>query len=277
MPELPEVEISRLQLQRWASGRTLRAVHVLDRGVVRSSLTSRPSAASAEGAERIRALAGRTADVPVRHGKRLGWTFGDAGFVAHYGMSGHWAKRGLTDAPPHLARLGLAFDDVVAWYVDGRRFGCVVPVEASALPALLVGGCGPDALAPPVTGGLLRARVACRKPLKVALMEQDRVAGLGNIHAAEACYRAKLSPFAPADSLSTRQWSALAREVVAQLSETVAAEAEADELRYVSQGGPNPFSVYDREGEPCARCGTAVAAAEQAGRTTYWCPGCQKA
>jgi formamidopyrimidine-DNA glycosylase len=275
MPELPEVEISRQQLERWAGGHELVAVHVHDPAVIRGELSSRPSAALPGGADRLRALVGRRAGAPVRHGKRLGWLFGDRGFVAHYGMSGYWSRSAPGEDPPPLARLGLEFDRVTTWYVDARRFGCVVPVEAGSLPGLLVGDCGPDALDAALDGPQLRVRVGCRKGLKAALMEQDRLAGLGNIHAAEACFRARVSPWLRADSLTDAQWRSLSEAIRAQLRDTVLAEDGTDELRYVNLGGPNPFSVYDREGEPCPRCGAPIAAGEQAGRTTYWCPSCQ--
>lgn len=275
MPELPEVELSRRQLTRWCAGEVLRGVEILDHAVVRSELSSRPSLASAEKADRIRALVGRRAREPVRHGKRLGWSFGEDGLVAHYGMSGHWIRTDADGDRPHLARLGLRFPKATAWYVDGRRFGCVVPVSDADLAVVLRGNCGPDALDTPLAAPALRGRVACRKVIKVALMEQDRIAGLGNIHAAEACFRAGVSPHAPANGLDDAAWERLSASILAQLRETIDTEADTDELRYVNLGGPNPFAVYDREDEPCPRCATPVRAAEQAGRTTFWCPTCQ--
>jgi formamidopyrimidine-DNA glycosylase len=280
MPELPEVEVCRRQLTQWAAGRTLDAVHLVDRAVVRGELTSKPSAALADGGAQLEALVGQIAGEPLRHGKRLGWPFGGGrALLAHLGMTGHWVRRGAGDDPPPQHRLGLAFGDRTVWYVDGRRFGCVVPVEASAMPALLRADCGPDALDEPLDGPALADRVRSRKPVKVALMEQQRLAGLGNIHAAEACWRAHIAPGRRADALSPEEWGALAQAIVAQLRFAIEAEAAGgdDGIVYVNLGGPNPFSVYGRGGEPCPACGTAIAADEMGGRTTYWCPTCQPA
>lgn len=277
MPELPEVEVGRRQLQRWASGRVLREVRVLDRAVVRRVLSSKPSDALPDGEVRLGALVGREAGPLQRYGKRLGWTFGDRAILCHFGMSGAWLHGPPSDPPPPVARLGLVFDDVVVWFVDGRRFGCVVPIAASELATAIRADCGPDALLEPRDGPGLRAALTCKKPIKVAMMEQDRLAGIGNIHAAEACFRAKLWPKKRADTLSASEWAALADAIVAQLSGSIDVEGEQDELVYVNLGGPNPFSVYGREGEPCPVCGTTIVAEELGGRTTYWCPHCQPA
>ncbi|MEQ1567017.1 MAG: DNA-formamidopyrimidine glycosylase family protein [Myxococcota bacterium] len=274
MPELPEVEVCRRQLTRWTAGRTLLDVAVRDPAVVRGTLSTRPSDKLPDGETQVRALVGATSTAVSRYGKRLGWTFGDRALVAHLGMTGHWVWRAPGDEPPPSTRIGLTFDTGTAWYVDGRRFGCVVPLDAADLDATLRAGCGPDALAEPLDPDTLRARVSSRKPVKVALMEQDRLAGLGNIHAAEALFRARVSPRLRADALTADQWAALAAAIVAQLQGAVDAE-DSDELVYVNLGGPNPFAVYGRAGEPCPVCGTPIATDEQGGRTTYLCPTCQ--
>jgi formamidopyrimidine-DNA glycosylase len=137
-------------------------------------------------------------------------------------------------------------------------------------------GAGPDALTEPLDGAGLVAALGGKRAIKVALMDQDRLAGLGNIHAAEACFRAGVAPQRPGASLSPAEWERLAAAIVAQLEATLAGVDPAEELQYVSEGGDNPFAVYGREGEACPRCGGAVAAETQAGRTTFWCPSCQR-
>ena len=277
MPELPEVEVARRQLEKWTQGQRLDAVSVLDRNVVRSILSSKPSQMLAGGVAVVEALVGSVPAAPIRHGKRLGWAFGDKGLLCHLGMTGHWQRRPKGAAPPSQSKIGLAFGDRTLWLVDTRRFACLVPVDAARLEADLRSGCGPDALDAPLDANALAARVSCRKPIKVALMEQKRLAGLGNIHAAEACFRAKIDPNQSADTLTDAQWAALPPAIAAALSFAIAAEAEVgdDGIAYINLGGPNPFLVYKRTGKPCSVCGTAIASNELNKRSTYWCPTCQ--
>lgn len=275
MPELPEVEICCRQLARWAGGRPLAEVRLADAAVVRRVLSSKPSDRDPAGAEAVAALVGRPAGALSRHGKRFGWTFGDRALLCHLGMTGFWTRRRAAEPPPDQARLGLRFGDDWVWFVDGRRFGCVVPIAADAVAETLRDAYGPDALLEPLGADALAAAVSCRKPVKVALMEQQRLAGLGNIHAAEACFRAGLDPRIRADRLAPADWAALADAILTQLRETLVAEGDEDELVYVNLGGPNPFAVYGREGEPCPTCGTAIVAEELGGRSTFWCPRCQ--
>ena len=108
MPELPEVEICRRNLARWAAGRRLDAVEIADPGAIRGGWSTRPSEALAGGAARIEALAGGVAAEPTRHGKRIGWAFGDRGMLIHLGMTGAWTR---SEEAPKFARLGLRFGD----------------------------------------------------------------------------------------------------------------------------------------------------------------------
>ncbi|MCA9492587.1 MAG: Fpg/Nei family DNA glycosylase [Myxococcales bacterium] len=276
MPELPEVEVARRQLARWTADRPIVGVHAPDAAVVRRSLSSKPSDVLAGGVERLQGLVGHVPSEPVRHGKRLGWVVGDVGLLAHFGMTAHLVRRPVGEQPDQ-ARLGIEVADAVIWFVDGRRFGCVTPVSVAELDERLRAGCGPDALLEPLDGPGMRAVFRGKKAIKVALMDQVKLAGLGNIHAAEACFRARIDPATPCSSLGSEDWERLADAVLAQLRETVVAEDVDEDMVYVNLGGPNPFSVYRREGEGCAACGTVIRAAEMGGRTTYWCPGCQPA
>lgn len=279
MPELPEVEIARRALARWTADRVVTAVEVVDPAVVRSHLSSRPSDAAPDGGAWLRAsLPGTRPGIPLRIGKRIGWRFtgaADAALLVHLGMTGKWVRRGAGELP-RAGRLCLRLDDGAGlWFVDPRRFGCVTPVDGADLPAALARGLGPDALeAAPGPAGL-RARLTGRRPIKVALLDQQALAGVGNIQAAEALWRARIHPELRADALSDAQWEALAAELPAQLRATIAGEAEG-EIRYLSEGGvENPFAVYGREGAPCRRCGALVERIHQAGRATCFCPVCQ--
>lgn len=272
MPELPEVEANRRLLAPLA-GRRVTAVHVPDPTSVRPALSTKSK--DAGGAEQLTALVGQMADAPTRRGKRLGWTFGPHGLLAHLGMTGRFV---VADEAPRWAKVGLSFDDGrTVWFVDPRRFGCVVPLPASIVPAALAEGLGPDALDEPQSGPQLAARFATPRAIKVALLDQDRLAGMGNIHAVEALWRAHLHPDTRCVDLDAHAWTALSRAITTQLRHGLAL-VEADGIAYLSDRViTNPFEVYGRAGEPCRRCGGRIHGEVRAGRSTFWCPNCQPA
>jgi formamidopyrimidine-DNA glycosylase len=123
--------------------------------------------------------------------------------------------------------------------------------------------------------------VATRRALKSVLLDQTKVTGLGNIYAAEALYLARVNPFVKADALSRRRISHLHRAILDVLGEAVAyvrardVDLENIEGNYFS-GSVKGWRVYDREGEPCNGCGTLVRRLAHAGRSTYFCPKCQR-
>lgn len=275
MPELPEIEVYRRRLTEWVVGSTVTEVRVVDRAVVRRGLSSKPSDALPDAEERLQVLVGKTAGEVLRHGKRMGWLFGDKALIAHFGMTGGFVRRSVSDPQPSSSKVGLVFGDTVIWYTDDRRMGCVNPIDPADLQEELRSGVGPDALDEPLDGPALKRAVSCKKPIKVALMEQDRVAGIGNIHASEACYRAHVSPKTAANRLTDGDWDALSRGLVEQLSWTVDQEMQSGEHFYVNKGGTNFFSVYQKTGEGCPSCGTPIVSEDLGGRGTYWCPSCQ--
>lgn len=279
MPELPEVEVHARRLDRWTRGRRVDAVHLPDPAAVRGTMSTRPSDAHPDGPALVARLVGTTSAGTVRRGKRLGWRFADpdAALLVHLGMTGRWVRRAAADEPPRFARIGLTFNGQTSWFLDSRRFGCVVPLDPATLDAAMTDGLGPDAL-DPLPPDELAARVGRgRTAIKHALMDQARLAGLGNIHAVEALWRARIHPGQPANRLEPAAWEALAAAIPAQLADVVRDEDGDDDVVYVSDGGDNPFAVYGREGEACPRCGAAVARAVTGGRATFWCPGCQPA
>lgn len=200
----------------------------------------------------------------------MGWSFGTRGLLIHLGMTGAW---GLGEEP-RFGRLGMRFDTDWLWFRDMRRFGCVIPCPTPEIPARLTQGHGPDGLLTPPDGPGLAKRFQTRKPIKVALLDQERISGIGNIHAVEALFRIGLDPATPARDLSEDQWSALARALPEQLAQAIALQ-DGEDFTYITEGGPNVFSVYGREGEACSRCGDEISKTAHAGRATFWCPGCQ--
>lgn len=272
MPELPEVEAARIRISQWTECKPLVAVRWVDDAVVRGHLSSRPSDAIATGRAWLESALGSRGGPVARHGKRLRWSVGPIVAWAHLGMSGKWVRRAPEDAAPAHARLGLQFADAVAWLVDPRRFGCLAP----AGPGDWRAGLGPDAWLEPPSGPALAQRLAGARALHPALLDQARLAGLGNIHAAEALWRARLHPGRPAASLSPAAWDALSAAIRAQLAHALDQFAASEEVTYLSEGADaDGFAVYGRLGAACPRCGSPVDRAPWGGRSVFFCLTCQ--
>lgn len=277
MPELPEVEFARRCWQRWASGRQVTAVWAAPSRVLRPG---KPAA--------LGALRGATFFRFERRGKNLLLAARREGALvglwSHLGMTGKWLRRAApAPAPPH-ARARLVLDDGHALhYCDMRLFGRlrVVPgARFETLPELA--GLGPDPLAEGVDLARLRARLAAgRAPIKLALLDQRLLAGIGNIQASEALHRAGIDPRRRARTLGPEEVRRLAAGIRASLRATLSEFERAvgpdGDIRYVEEPGTaNPFAVYDRAGERCRRCrqGT-IRRIVQGGRSSFFCPRCQ--
>lgn len=277
MPELPEVEIATRHLRAWASGREVEGVET----EARAGRLFRPG--RAKGFEA--ALRGRRVASVRRVGKQILVRLerdGEEplGLISHLGMTGKWLRRTRGEAPPSHSRARLLLDDgVVLHYRDPRLFGRlrVVP-RASFEEVPEIAALGPD----PLTDGvdvrrLARELLRRRSPVKVALLDQSLLAGVGNILASEALHRARIDPRRRARDLTRAEVRRLAVAVVAAIRETIARE-ERPEVTYVEEpGAENPFLVYAREGERCPRCRRArLRRLVQAQRSTFFCPRCQR-
>lgn len=265
MPELPEVEIARRNLVHWLDGRRVVRAEAEDSRVFRGA--RREDFASLRG--RLESL--------ERRGKYLLFTFeGGRGLLAHLGMTGRFVRRPEgVPVPYSRARFHLDSGDVLH-FADSRLFGRMEPCAASRLHALdAVKELGRDPLADGLTAAQLQEAVGpSRQELKVALMDQGRVTGLGNIHAAEALYRAGLHPAREPASLTPEEWRRLAEAIHASITFGLE-EQQGEEPAYLEDGAENRFLVYGRAGTACARCGTTVESFTQGGRTTHCCPRCQ--
>ena len=265
VPELPEVEIARRNLARWLRKKVVRA----------EAEKSRVFRGADRGA--FEKLRGKLVKAE-RRGKYLLLTFEEGqGLLAHLGMTGKWVRR-PKGAPERFskARLFLEGGEVVH-YKDPRMFGRIEPVPAERLFALApVRALGLDPLEEGLSSKQLEAAIgASKQELKVALMDQKRIAGLGNLHAAEALFRARLHPGRRPKSLSSAEWRALARGVRETIRFALRQEDD-EEIEYVEEpGSENPFYVYGRKGEECRRCKSPIESFPQGGRTTYFCPKCQ--
>lgn len=273
MPELPEAEANRENLAAWLAGERLLAVAVPD------PLTRRGQAEPA-----IRAASeGRVVAAVRRRGKFLRIELAEerGALLSHLGMSGKWALRhdGDPDPPAVRAILTIAGGRRVL-FSDKRRFGhfsVCLPADEERLARL-----GPEPLGRAFTARRLAALLrASRRPVKSLLMDQDRIAGIGNIQAAEALWRAGIHPARSAASLADAEAKRLHRGIRWTLRRSIRS-IRTPEILYLSDGEAGRqstsarFCVYGREGARCPACrpGT-VSRMMIAGRSSFFCPRCQ--
>jgi formamidopyrimidine-DNA glycosylase len=212
--------------------------------------------------------------------------------VCHLGMSGRFDidhhrpgvfEQAVGDDPKHEHVVFITEDGVRIAFFDPRRFGYMglVPTDAVAEHPWFA-GLGPEPLGADFDGAVLLSAIkGKRQNIKVTLLDQRLVAGVGNIYACEALFAARISPLTPAGDLKPAQAKRLAEAVKTVLAEAI--EAGGSTLRDFAQTDgqlgyfQHRFKVYGREGEPClGACRGNVARIVQAGRSTFYCPACQK-
>lgn len=293
MPELPEVETVRRGLAPWLEGATIESV-TLNRPDLRFPFPDGLKSA----------LTGQSVTHVGRRAKYLliGLS-GGATLLSHLGMTGSWrfAEHPI-DKPPRYYEPGTEpKHDHMIWtlthpdhgrshliYADPRRFGFVdLYDDLSTSPYLQ--GLGPEPLGNEFSASQLAAAFAGKKtPIKAALLDQRVVAGLGNIYVAEALHRAHILPTVLAGSLvtSTGRPKKALEDLVFAVREVLTAAIEVGgstirDFRSVEGAGyfQHNFAVYDREGDPCPTpmCKGIVQRIVQSGRSTFYCPKCQKA
>ena len=273
MPELPEVETVRRMLESTVRGRAIRDLTLSGqklRDRVPSSLPGR--------------VKGQTIRAVGRRGKYLLIEL-DQGLtlISHLGMSGRWLfhpQRPLETMPHVHARVRFR-DGSELWFQDARRFGLLRAVrtervERDASIALL----GADPVLSPLDGETLhalgrRARVS----MKSFLMDQRRIAGIGNIYASEILHRAGVDPRRRASLLDRAEWDAIAKQTTRVLDEAIRRCGTTFRTYRTLWGEPGAFAerlyVYDRADRACRRCGTAIVRIVQGQRSTFFCPRCQ--
>ena len=271
MPELPEVETIRRQLAPHVEGRRLQTVEIRD---VRWPQGTTPELLSAQ-------LTGARVERLGRLGKYLIWELdGDRHLLMHLRMTGAL----LLDAdpePPHT-RARIALDDGhVLTYVDPRRFGTAQLLDSGReRDSYLAARLGTEPFTEQFTAAYLRAQARGRRaPLKSFILDQRRIAGVGNIYADEALHRAGLHPLRPAGSLTLAQWTTLKQTIEDALADGIDAKgASIDDFRHVdgARGSfQDRFLVHTRAGAPCPSCGATIRKLVVGGRGTYVCERCQ--
>lgn len=270
MPELPEVETIVRDLDGMVRGATIRRVEVL-----------RPDLLRGDPSEFVAALRGRRIQAVTRRAKNIVIDLGTDRLVVNLGMTGNLLA--LAPETPLPDYVGVRFDlsgGRVMAYRDVRRFGRLEVLskdEWAAREAAL----GVEPLSEEFTGALMhRLTRGSKVAIKVWLMDQKRVVGVGNIYASEALWRARISPRRRADSLTRPRAARLVDGIRAVLNEAIEFRGTTL-LDYRDASGEegsfrDRLKVYDRAGLPCPECGTAIRRIVQGGRSTFFCPNCQK-
>jgi formamidopyrimidine-DNA glycosylase len=280
VPELPEVEVLARHLERTLPGKTIRGVKVHRAKILRptSERTLRT------------ALTGATFKAVWRRGKYLIFELSNRGqplqLLGHLGMTGRMFLALKKSPIPKHAAVVLDLGRTHFIFEDTRYFGRL-SLDLAAVEKL-----GPEPLSRAFTPDQLgRELKRSRQAIKVKLLDQSLVAGVGNIYASEALFRARISPQKAANRLQPGQVKRLHGTIREVLSEAIKlgstlpvnfSGAKSDGLFYFGRapGAPDYYEerlrVYDRAGKPCPECGTPIRRIVQAARSTYFCPLCQK-
>jgi formamidopyrimidine-DNA glycosylase len=269
MPELPEVETIRRSLLPRVVDRTIERVEVRERRL------RKPIATDFE-----RRLTGRRIRDIARRGKYLLFDL-DAGewLVVHLGMSGSLEVKATTMLAPHdHVSLHLDAGSIIV-FNDPRRFGLMRLVGDAELASLT--NTGPDPITEEWNGARLRALVRGRqRPIKNILMDQTLIAGIGNIYANEILHLARVRPRRRGHTLRQRELDAIADAIRVVLTDAVRLGGSSISDFRDGDGKPGYFQlhfrVYDRDGEPCRDCGATIRRIVLVGRSSFYCPQCQR-
>ena len=276
MPELPEVEVCRRGLEPELVG-----------ALIKGCVIRAPKLRQDIPPELADLLPGCRIVAVRRRGKYLLLDCAREGvlgcLIIHLGMSGNLRFVPLGRPPERHDHFELVFANQLLRFADPRRFGVVLwqpgpPEAAEAHPLLATQGVEPLSEAFTVDG--LFAAISKRSgPIKPVLMDSHLVVGIGNIYASESLFRAGISPLRAANRISRARYAVLVPAIRETLSDAIAAGGSSIRDYVHSDGGAGCFQiqagVYDRAGQPCRRCGGVVRQIRQAGRSTYYCPGCQ--
>ena len=274
MPELPEIETVRLQLQRVLPGQVCKEIKKLSDKVIKGKIDE---------------IIGRKVQRVERKGKVLLINFGerlDLGF--HFKMTGqlvyddgkkrvvggHPTEDFWNTMPSKHTRAIFTFDKGTLYFNDQRMFGWIM------LNPEFVDKLGPEALEISETEFTKRLS-RLRKPIKLVIMDQEIISGVGNIYANDALWEARIDPRTPVNQLSVDQLSSLLGKIKLVLREGIKyGGATASDAKYIDLHGlgghyQEHFRTYNREGLPCLRCKTKIEKFVLGGRGTYYCPACQ--
>jgi formamidopyrimidine-DNA glycosylase len=264
MPELPEVQTVVTTLRPRVLGRAILSV-----------ISVRQDILTPAGMDLAGRLCGRTVRAVERRGKRIVFTLDDGNrFYIHLGMTGQLSVARPDSQPPPHTHLELDLGGERLRFRDPRRFGGFWWLGAESPDD----GMGPEPLGLR-PAELLRRLSRTTRAVKNALLDQRVVAGLGNIYVDEALHGAGIHPLAPADRLTAEQVGRLSRAIKTTLRRAIRHRGSTLRDYQDADGEAGGFQrlhrVYDRAGDPCARCRTPVERIVLGGRSTHFCPVCQ--
>lgn len=267
MPELPEVENFRGRLHDRLSGKPLENLIVHDSFLLKNC----------DKSDLQDVLPGTTLNAVKRRGKYLLFSFQEYILLNHLRMSGRWAlEKG------DRTRLTLQFCKESVFLEDLRRLGTLHLYHESELNNCdPLADMGVEPLSDQFTDHKLQSLCCTNRELKRLLVDQKRIAGLGNIYSCEALFRAGLHPCRSASSLTDQEVHELRTSIQQTLREAVKHEGTSfDQLYKTASGKPGQFqhllNVYDREGELCTECDSQVKRIKQGQRSSYLCENCQE-
>ncbi|NOT60959.1 MAG: bifunctional DNA-formamidopyrimidine glycosylase/DNA-(apurinic or apyrimidinic site) lyase [Acidobacteria bacterium] len=276
MPELPEVEMVVRHLQKLVTKRTIIKAQLHLPKLVEDA-TPRQFAATLRGA---------CVTSVTRRGKYiLSHLDNERTLLTHLGMTGRFLYVGAQDVAPKHTHVTLWLDNGKRLlYEDPRQFGMMGLSRTAELDAYkLLAKLAPETLSEAFTlAYLTETLLRTDQQIKLALLDQTKVLGLGNIYAAEALHRARIHPQTPASQLTKAKLAALHREIVATLTEAIANNStlntDPSDFGASYTGGvyESMTKVYERAGQPCLTCGKLIERITQGQRSTYFCSRCQK-
>ncbi len=273
MPELPEVECVVRQLRRLITGKKIVHARLIRPGLAPEN-PPRQFASS---------ISNSSVESVGRRGKHILINLSNQRtLITHLRMTGRFSYLDeFADDPAHTHAI-LIFDDGNRLVFDDQRhFGMMMVVRSKNLNEVkCLADLGPEPFSEEFTVEYLHRTLGrSSRQIKLVLLDQTRVVGLGNIYASEALHRSGINPKTPANKISKRRIGPLHREIVAVLKEAIANDAQFDSESGdldTSYGRYETVSkVYDREGMPCLNCGTQIRRITQGARSTYYCPRCQ--
>lgn len=270
MPELPEVEVVRQGLEKILKHQpTLEKVEL-----------KRPDLRDPIPAKKIRTLVGEKIISIERRAKYLLLWTPKGGMLSHLGMTGTWRVAPLGEERNH-DHIYLHFSgNLRLAYRDPRRFGIFDFISDPAVHPRLV-HLGPEPFASELTGeGLWESLRGKKTSIKVAMMDQKILVGVGNIYASEALFAAGIKPTLAAEKVSRPRVELFLKEVRRILKDSIekGGSSISDFAQASGESGyfQNTFLVYDRDQEPCKNCGRKIRSQVLGGRNTFWCSHCQK-
>ncbi len=274
MPELPEVETVRRSLSAAVSGCTIQEVLVTCAAQIK-----RPPH---DIASFQKSLAGACIQTVVRRGKYLIFHLNENRYLlVHLGMTGRLLIT-PRDVPivKHTHGVIILDNGMDVRYHDVRRFGGLAYWACSPYTTPPLSLLGPEPLSDEFSADYLLSRLKCRRsPIKTALLDQHLVAGIGNIYADEALFRAGLSPLRPASDLGEEECLRLVTDIKALLTEAIAVGGSSIRDYVDAEGKSGSFQerhqVYGRAGSACVHCGAQLIKTTLSGRTSTFCPHCQ--